>query len=228
MAKEQRAEKQRAEKQMAKKLDDSQNRGEFFKSLGTLFAGFIAERIEEAVVGLALTYLRPPGALDELAFLTACTRCDKCMEACPQDSILKANASAGLAMGTPYIVPRAMPCFLCTDLPCVKVCPDDALIWPKAKRNDGSELTGPPAVRMGTAMVKENRCLTWPRGEYPAQSCRTCVDRCPYTGEALFLSSEEDGGIAHPRVNPGFCTGCGLCEFACPTHKPSIVVEPRR
>ncbi|MBP1773199.1 MAG: hypothetical protein H6P99_2362, partial [Holophagaceae bacterium] len=75
---------------MAKKLDEPQERGDFFKSLGTLFAGFMADRIGEAVTGLGPKLLRPPGALEELEFLTKCTRCDKCVRACPENAILKA------------------------------------------------------------------------------------------------------------------------------------------
>ena len=34
---------------MARQLDEPQGRGAFFKSLGTLVAGFMAERIEDAI-----------------------------------------------------------------------------------------------------------------------------------------------------------------------------------
>ena len=33
----------------------------------------------------AKNWIRPPYALEELDFLLACTRCDKCIEACPHD-----------------------------------------------------------------------------------------------------------------------------------------------
>ena len=33
---------------MAKRLDEPQERGDFFKSLGTLFAGFVAQRVQIA------------------------------------------------------------------------------------------------------------------------------------------------------------------------------------
>ena len=38
--------------------------------------------------------LRPPGAISEQAFLQACTRCDKCIIACPKDAILKVPLTA--------------------------------------------------------------------------------------------------------------------------------------
>jgi len=205
------------------KLDDPHDWGDFFKSLGMLLGGFMAERVSEVVTAAGPKLLRPPGALEEFDFLVACTRCDKCMRACPQGSIYRAGPQAGLAAGTPIIEPRIMPCFLCTDLPCVTACPDGALVWPRVKVA-GHELEGPPAVRMGTARVKRGRCVTY--GER-AQPCRTCVDRCPYPGVAIRMSEPGKDGLAHPEVVADYCTGCGLCSFGCPTPDPAIVVDPR-
>lgn len=214
---------------MAKKLDDPQERGDFFKSLGTLFAGFVANRIEEAVTGLGPKLLRPPGALDELEFLTKCTRCDKCMRACPENAISVAPASAGLALKTPFIDPRSVPCFLCTALPCVTACEDEALVWPRFKRADGELVEGPKATRMGTARIKQSQCLTWDTMDREARACRTCVDRCPYPEEALRITVPAEGeAFGHPEVIPEVCTGCGICVFACPAEPAAIVVEPRR
>jgi ferredoxin-type protein NapG len=220
---------------MAKKLDEQQGRGDFFKSLGTLFAGFIADQVEEAVTKVSPKMLRPPGALDEFAFLTACTRCDKCIEACPQDSILKAGPSAGLGLNTPYIEPRSMPCFLCTDLPCITACPDGALVWPSRETPGGVGRSGPSAVHMGTAKIKMEFCLTYPseENENPAKNraaaaCQVCVDRCPYPGVAIKMTEATETEIPHPEVMEDFCTGCGLCVFGCPTTDPAIVIEARR
>lgn len=214
---------------MAKKLDEPQERGDFFKSLGTLFAGFVADRVEEAVTGLGPKLLRPPGALDELAFLTQCTRCDKCVRACPENAILKAPPTAGLAIKTPYLDPRSIPCFLCTTLPCIAECDDGALVWPELTRADGSVLEGPRAVRMGTARVKPGSCVTWGSAEREARECRICVDRCPYPEEAIRLGPPAEGeAVGHPVVDADICTGCGLCVFACPAEPAAIVVEPRR
>jgi len=212
---------------MARKLDEPQDRLGFLKALGTVMAGFVADRVEEAVVGSGPGLLRPPGALEEFAFLTACTRCDKCLPACPQDAILKAPGSARLALGTPYIEPRSMPCFLCTELPCIAACPEGALIWPR-RTLKGREVEGPGAVKMGTARVVEDRCMTWEGEGRPAQVCRTCVDRCPYPEEAIRMVEDPAGGVAHPQVDAEVCTGCGLCEFGCPTTRSAIVIVPHR
>jgi MauM/NapG family ferredoxin protein len=214
---------------MAKKLDEPQERGDFFKSLGTLFAGFVANRLDDAVTSLGPKLLRPPGALDEFEFLTKCTRCDKCMRACPENAILVAAPSAGLALKTPYIDPRSVPCFLCTTLPCVAACEDEALVWPRRTLADGTILEGPRAARMGTARIKENQCVTWETLDREARDCRICVDRCPYPEEAIRIVREgESGTIGHPEVIADVCTGCGICVFACPAEPMAIVVDPRR
>lgn len=214
---------------MARKFEEPQERGDFFKSLGTLFAGFVANRLEEAVTGLGPKLLRPPGALDEFAFLTACTRCDKCVRACPENAIRKAGPNMGLALNTPYLDPRSIPCFLCTKLPCVVECEDGALLWPERTLADGTAIEGPKAVRMGTAKVKSNLCVTWDTLDREARACRACVDRCPYPEEAIRIDKPEAGETAgHPVVVPEVCTGCGLCVFACPTAQPAIIIEPRR
>lgn len=212
---------------MPKKFEAPQDRGDFFKSLGTLFGGFVADKIEDAVTKVSPKQLRPPGALDEFAFLTACTRCDKCIEACPQDSLVKAGPSAGLGLYAPVLEPRRMACFLCTDLPCVTACPEGALIWPKRRLDDGTELEGPPAVKIGTAKVKEKLCLTFENEEREATPCTVCVDRCPYPGEAIRMVKAESGPD-HPEVIADRCTGCGLCTFGCPAPEAAIVVDPRR
>lgn len=212
-----------------KKLDQPQARGDFFRSLGTLLAGFVAERLSDAVTAAAPRRLRPPGALDEFAFLVACTRCDRCVRVCPHGAIVKAGPQAGLGAGTPVLDARAMPCFLCDDLPCVIACPEGALVWPRL-RVAGQELEGPAAVRMGTARVRPRLCLTYDHtesGPGPAQVCRTCVDRCPYPGTAIRMTVPGPDGLSHPEVLPEACTGCGLCSFGCPVPEPAIVVDPR-
>jgi ferredoxin-type protein NapG len=213
---------------VARKLDEPQERGDFFKSLGTLLAGFVANSLEEAVTNMGPKLLRPPGALDELEFLTKCTRCDECMRACPENAILIAPPSAGLAMKTPYLDPRSVPCFLCTTLPCITACEDGALVWPRRTLVGGEVIEGARAVRMGLARVGSSKCVTWETLNREARPCRICVDRCPYPEVALRIVFDADDGVGHPVVDAQACTGCGICVFACPAEPTAIAVEPRR
>ncbi|MCP4397442.1 MAG: 4Fe-4S dicluster domain-containing protein [bacterium] len=158
----------------------------------------VEAKIEQGLVPL----LRPPGAINELSFLLKCTRCDLCLEACPHDAIVKAESQYGSAQGTPIIKPSGTPCYLCEGYPCIKACPDEALL-PVEK------------VRMGTAHVIQNTCLA-----YNGQVCDYCFDRCPLKREAIVMESRK------PRVIEANCTGCGICEYFCPAPAKGIKVLP--
>jgi len=151
--------------------------------------------------------LRPPGALtpDE-SFLETCTRCGDCIPVCPVNAIVTIEEEDGRRL--PAIHPSAKPCRLCDDLPCVTACPDGALVAP-----DG----GPGQVRIGIAKVDPRTCITF-KGEL----CTRCYDACPYPDKALMMIGSR------PLVGSGACTGCGLCEYACPTHPKAIEVVPER
>ncbi len=213
---------------MSSRLDEHQGRSEFFSSAKKLALGFFAERFETLAIGLGSDLIRPPGALDELSFLSCCTRCDKCIEACPQDSLIKADAKTGLAIGTPYIDPRTTPCYLCTELPCITACPEGALIWPTRATNGGFSRSGPAAVFIGTAEISSELCLTYEAPNRTPMSCQVCVDRCPYPGIAIKMKPNLDQTHAHPEVVSEFCTGCGLCVFGCPTDPSAIKIIPKQ
>jgi MauM/NapG family ferredoxin protein len=150
--------------------------------------------------------LRPPGAIAEDLFVDRCTRCGKCVAVCPRQAITPLDPSFGRATGTPGITARHAPCVVCEGLQCTQVCPSGALL--RVAVFD---------VQMGTAILDEERCVT-----FHGESCRACVDACPVPGA---LVADEDG---HPRVEPARCIGCGVCENVCPTETASIVVEPAR
>lgn len=185
-------------------------RSEFMRSgLKSIF-GFAAEILDQQIESKAKKAIvplhRPPGAIDELSFLTKCTRCDLCMEACPHQAIIKADAKYGSAIGTPMIKPQDAPCYLCEDMPCIKACPEGALL-PTEK------------VKMGTAHVIQNKCFAF-SGQ--VDSCDYCFDRCPLKGEAIVMDDRK------PRVIAEACTGCGICEYFCPAPGNAIVVLPER
>ncbi|MBX3458797.1 MAG: 4Fe-4S dicluster domain-containing protein [Planctomycetes bacterium] len=148
-------------------------------------------------------FFRPPGALFEDKFLDACSRCAKCVVACPENVIFVAREGDGPPVGTPYLKPNHAPCTLCGE--CMEVCPTGAL----AKTPVGE-------IRIGIAVVEPDTCLG-----YLQKDCKACHEACPLEPNAI------DFDATMPKVDSRICTGCGLCVKACPTKPPSIVVLPR-
>jgi Pyruvate/2-oxoacid:ferredoxin oxidoreductase delta subunit len=66
---------------------------------------------------------------------------------------------------------------------------------------------------MGLAVVDAETCWA-----HQGILCRTCVDECPLTGEAI-----RHDGLLRPVVTDR-CVGCGICERHCPTELAAIRV----
>ena len=172
------------------------HRREFFRSTMAQAADTLREVVKDVSVGPSRRYLRPPGAVEELEFISRCTRCDECIRVCPHYAVRGADTNSGLALGSPIIEPLEQPCMLCEDFPCIAACKDGALVMPE-RRED---------VRMGIAVVNKNTCIS---GDI--QFCQACVIACPFPDEAIYM---KDG---KPVVNREKCTGCGICVRACKT-----------
>ncbi|MBK7660329.1 MAG: ferredoxin-type protein NapG [Betaproteobacteria bacterium] len=162
--------------------------------------------------------LRPPGARPAGDFEALCVKCGQCVRACPYPTLKLAPAAAGIPLGTPYFVPREEPCHLCEDIPCAKACPTGAL---------DKALDRVDRARMGLAVVDAENCLSW-----QGLRCEVCYRVCPVKGRAITVDPHPRGISKHavfvPVVHAQDCTGCGLCEKACPTQVAAIrVVDPR-
>jgi ferredoxin-type protein NapG len=79
----------------------------------TALSGFIWSAYVDEVTASQLT-LRPPGAIKETDFLKTCIKCGLCVEACPYDTLLLAKPGDNKPLGTPYFIPRDIPCYMCT------------------------------------------------------------------------------------------------------------------
>lgn len=149
--------------------------------------------------------IRPPGASDELVFLSTCLRCGKCAQVCPQGAIIIGRGEKGLTIGTPYIEPRRAACDLCME--CAKVCTSGALKEvPKEK------------VRMGLAEINKDTCLAWQGDE-----CKVCYTSCPFYNRAIRLEDHK-----RPVIDHNVCVGCGICEHVCIVNPPAVTVKARR
>ena len=177
------------------------DRRDFFRQSIGQWGERLLEKTEQRIV--RQKYFRPPGALPEVAFLAACTRCGACEPVCPVHAIVPLPTGAGLAAGTPNLDPRSQPCVACTDMPCVHACPTGALTLPPH---------GWEGYRMGALEFFPERCVT-----YQGSACRVCVDACPI-GERALISDEA----GHPVIRKEGCVGCGVCVRECPTSPSSF------
>ena len=150
--------------------------------------------------------LRPPGALPETEFLETCHRCGNCVKNCPANAILPLQNVQSDIVNTPYIDPDEQPCVICDSLACMYVCPSGALAPVYAED-----------IRIGLAVFNSETCL-----RTKAVACTYCIDTCPIGADAIHLTTE---GVV--EVLESGCTGCGVCQYACPTAPKSIIVEPR-
>ncbi|MCB1877688.1 MAG: ferredoxin-type protein NapG [Chromatiales bacterium] len=160
--------------------------------------------------------IRPPGALVEADFNATCIKCGQCVRACPYDTLDLATAGQDIPIGTPYFFPRDIPCYMCPDIPCKVACPTGAL------RADLSDIAD---SRMGLAVIDMENCLSW-----QGLRCEVCHRECPLRDKAIGIETHPRQISKHamfvPIVHSDACTGCGICEKACPTEKAAIRVVP--
>ena len=201
---------------------------------GLLWAGYTSKAKSSPLT------LRPPAALDEEEFLKTCIKCGLCAEACynrPQNidketgrqrpaTIKMAKAQDSVTIGTPFFNPLDVPCYMCDDIPCVPVCPTEALDITKVTNPKTGELDI-RMMDMGLAVVDSNSCIA-----FWGIQCDACYRACPLMDEAIKLEYDRNTrtgkhAFLKPIVNMNACTGCGLCEKACVTEKPAIFILPR-
>ena len=158
--------------------------------------------------------LRPPGALKEKDFNAACIKCGQCVRACPYDTLKLATVEQNIPIGTPYYTPRKIPCYMCEDIPCMNACPTGALSHDLATIEDAN---------MGLAVIDMENCIS-----YLGLRCEICHRVCPVQNKAITIEHHPRKTSKHamfiPVVHSSDCTGCGVCEEACPTDEAAIKI----
>ncbi len=164
----------------------------------------------------APTAVRPPGARRHNDFNARCIKCGQCVQACPFDTLRLAAVGDAIPIGTPYFIPREIPCYMCPDIPCRRACPTGAL---------DPALDDINAARMGLAVIDVEHCLSW-----QGLRCEICHRECPVSDKAITVELQPRRVSKHamfvPMVHSAHCTGCGICEKACPTEEAAIRVVP--
>jgi ferredoxin-type protein NapF len=137
---------------------------------------------------------RPPWAVAEPSFVELCTRCDACMEACPERIIRRGRG------GFPEVSFRQGECSFCGD--CAGACSTPALMLREGR---------PWAL---TAQITAG-CLT-----AKGVVCRICEEQCARRVIRFTLAA---GGRATPEIDAQACTGCGACVAPCPSQAIEII-----
>jgi polyferredoxin len=180
--------------------------------------------------------IRPPGAVEERAFLERCIRCAECMKVCPNNALHPAMFEAGIeGLWTPILIARIGYCEHSCVL-CGQVCPTGAIQKITEKEKLGQ---GVPPIKIGTAFYDHGRCLPWSM----QTPCIVCEEFCPTSPKAIWVEEVEapvrdskpgDNGeqpamktvkLQRPHVDPSLCIGCGACEKVCPVQdQPAVYV----
>ena len=161
----------------------------------------------------AAKVIRPPVSGKEARFTRLCVRCGACVRACPTGIITFGGAGTGWAgvlapevsFADNYCPPSCSACG--------QACPTGAIPRFKAEQKSAEPL--------GVAKVNKQRCLL-----SQGRDCGACATACPH--EALDLAWDRVEMVSRVVVSPKLCTGCGYCEYVCPTSPRSINVVCKR
>lgn len=201
-----------------------------------------------ALLGLgALRYaghtplVHPPGGQSEAHLVSACIRCERCLEACPRKVIVPAHIEDGLlGMRAPMLDLDVSYCDYCAESNdgnprCVAVCPTGALnlageevqqrtIVTRDASGDETKRTVVDTPNLGLAVIDRATCLA-----FRDTGCRFCFDACPLDPKGIELyggtggETDADGSNPRVRVIRDNCNGCGACESVCVSLKAGSI-----
>lgn len=169
--------------------------------------------------------LRPPGAIEEKAFLSLCARCGRCIPVCPNSALqLQGLENGPENLMTPKLVPSKGHCIMpingCQN--CIEACPAKVMQPLQIQGLPTGELS--KVMKIGTAALDTSTCIPYAL----KQPCLACWEICPVVGAITIQGGKgqgKGGSIRKPTFHGDVCVGCGACEFACPTSPKSVRVS---
>ncbi len=180
--------------------------------LGGLICAPLVTRFSKKMLRKNIPPLRPPGAVEENAFLDRCITCGACISVCPERALHPATLSNDgmVNWNTPKLIPRIGYCAEeCTK--CSHACPTGALV-PIALEEKKKR-------KIGTAVVDRSLCRPW----LEENKCMVCFKKCAYDAidEAVVELNGKEWKV--PEVNKRKCVGCGICEHYCPVKQEAAI-----
>ena len=196
---------------------DTTSRRQFVATLG---AGLVISGVGAGMgrAGQDEYLLRPPGAIEDNAFISLCIRCGKCVPVCPNSAVRLQGLENGIEnFMTPRLTFHEGYCITALNgcQNCIEACPPRVLQKFELEGVPSNQLSG--AVKMGTAYVNESTCIPYADKE----PCLACIEVCPVEG-AITTKGRQ---LLKPVFNQDVCIGCGACEYACPTSPKSVLVK---
>ena len=143
-----------------------------------------------------LYQIRPPWAIDGALFRDKCTRCDDCLDACPESIIYRDDD------GYPGINFSQAGCNYCGE--CLENCSTGAIQGLQSEIDQAWN----HSVRIS------DNCLS-----VTGIVCRACGDHCETRAIRFTLLTQ---GRSLPEIKSSSCNGCGQCIAICPTNAISI------
>lgn len=168
----------------------------------------------------ATTLCRPPGVVDEAAFLRRCVRCLHCVQSCPNGIIEATGLEAGFtSLFTPHLRFDKNGCDYRCQV-CQLVCPNQAIPL--------QTLAQKQLTPIGLAVIDQKKCVVYT----DKKPCLVCQEVCPIPEKAIVFAREERMRRAsgpfvlrYPTVVRERCIGCGACQAVCPAEKVAITVS---
>jgi len=177
----------------------------FLYTLGLAGLSYAQQKIQvykkNTVRVFRLSAISPPGSISIDHFTNACTACNLCVTSCPTQVLQPSFLEYGfLGMLQPRMDNIKGYCnYDCTI--CTEVCPTGAILPVQSEQKK--------LIQIGKSKFIKENCIV----ETQKTECGACVEHCPT--KAVYMVPYNN--LMIPEVNEEICTGCGTCEFACPT-----------